>query len=283
MMWSLWNPMVYPIVGVTQKCMDVRFPRFQGKFFIGCDTGGENNIIYDLEEKTILTHMDNIVSSGGDAIWISGIQGGVYDGLKKNIDHKYRFVQNYIVPPAVSTDGFFFAIQEEQGWLNSGSFSTKVEVPYPVKKWNPPALSSCGPVWIDEQNTVWLYRMRDGVTEQIVQSLDFPRQIISLDSWVFWVEDHYIQGWNCLNAEKMSIETKVVDRIAPIGIQDQKPLLCWSFWIDEEYGTDIVCSDNRHLQRKENQVWPSTDGHGKLMFRESDMILYIDVQESKKP
>ena len=251
-------------------------------FIIGCD--GKKNTIYDLHRREIIPGIELIATTNGDAIWIGGISGGIYDTSSGFIDQKYRFTQHYSSPPAVLQTGQLFVIQETSAQLNTEGQSIKIELTVPPQKWYASGLSSCGPVWIDINHDIWLYRKKDHTTEKIVERGNYPRHIHTKGSWVYWVEDDSIRGWNCESAEYDTISAVVVDRIALWSVTHEtlkKPIVCWSTWINEVYGVDIVCTDGRHIQRRGHQLWPSI-GDGKLMFRGEDTLYFVHLDEKTK-
>tara|TARA_B100000925_G_C21972870_1_gene458731 strand:+ start:625 stop:1398 length:774 start_codon:yes stop_codon:yes gene_type:complete len=251
-------------------------------FIIGCD--GKKNTIYDLHRREIIPITELIASTNGDAIWIDGMFGGIYDTSSGFIDQKYRYTQNYSSPPAVLQTGQLFITHEYSAQLNIEGQSIKIDLTVPPQKWYASGLSSCGPVWVDIHHDIWLYRTKEHTTEKIVQRGNYPRHIHTNGSWVYWVEDDSIRGWNCESAEYDSIAAVVIDRIALLGGTDQtfkKPIVCWSAWMNEDYGADIVCSDGRHLKRRGHQLWPSI-GDRKLMFRGEDTLYFVHLDEKTK-
>ena len=284
MTWSLWNPIVVPILDMSYVCPNVNFPRFQGDVLIGCDGKDSRYAIYDLEKKEVIEHLELVVPTNGEPIWLTGMLGGIYDTATQNVNYKYRFLRTYIAPPAVSSKGEFFAVQDTQGWLNIGGQSIEIEFSIPPQPWYAPALSSCGPVWIDEHHDIWLYRIKGGKKENIAENGDYPRHIKTIDSWVYWVEEQHIVGWNCDSLERHEISSSAVDRLALFdqGFKKQKPLVCWSSWIDETYGTDILCSHKKRIQRLGHQTWPSIGADGKLLFREENGLFFVSLEESQR-
>lgn len=280
MIWSLWNPIVYPLIDINNSCSDVRFPFFKGDMLITCFR--EQFALYDIFSKTIVDTVDHIEATSGDAIWVSGIHGGIYDSQKKEIDHKYRFTQDYVAPPAVSSNGTSFVVQKHAVWLNQGGISTKIEISVAPQSWYAPAISACGPVWIDEQNDIWLYRISKHQKEQVIPNGGFfPRYMTALDAWIFWVEDYSIRGWNCEENELYSIKTQAIDRIAILNVDQKHPMVCWSAWMDDIYGADILCSNQQRLQRENNQLWPSIGDDGKLLFRDENGIFWVQLEEAR--
>ena len=190
MRWSVWNPIVYPLIDVSSTCSDVRFPLFR-EILVSCFR--DQFALYDPSSKTILDTIDNVIPTSGEAIGFRESMGGIYDVQKHEIDHKYRFTQDYIAPPAVSLKGASFVVQQHVAWYNKGGVSTQMDVLFSTK-----LVSShhfqFGPVWVDEQNDIWLYQSKHHI-ENIVRKGDFPRYLTSADDWIFWVEDHKIQGW----------------------------------------------------------------------------------------
>ena len=251
-------------------------------FIIGCD--GKKNTIYDLHRREVISSTELITATNGDAIWIGGVSGGIYDISSGFIDQKYRFTQNYSSPPAALQTGHLFIIQESSAQLNIEGQSIKIELTAPAQKWYASGLSSCGPVWVDIYHDIWLYRKKEHATQKIIERGNYPRYIHTTGSWVYWVEDDSIRGWNCESGEYDFISAVATDRIALLGVKHQnlkKPIVCWSTWMSEDYGVDIVCSDGRHIQRKGHQLWPSI-GDGKLLFRGEDSLYFVHLDEKTK-
>ena len=278
MKWSLWYPIVYPLIDINSNCTDIRIPVFKGDILLTCFR--DHFAMYDISSKTILDTIENLEATNGDAIWISGIHGGMYDIQNKNINYKYRFLQDYVAPPAVSSKGISFVVQSQSAWINEGGVSISVKLSVSPQSWYPPAISNCGPVWIDEKNDIWLYRRTKNKKENIVKSGNFPRYVTALDSWIFWVEEDRIRGWNCEKDEFYSITSQAIDRIAIMNVDQKYPLICWSAWMDDRYGTDILCSNQQRIQRENNQVWPSM-GDGKLLFRDENGVFFVHIEEAR--
>ena len=278
----LWSPTVFPILDMSHTCSDINQPMLKHHFIIGCN--GKKSAIYDVQRRETIEHIESISSTNGDAIWVGGMFGGIYDTSSGVMDQKYRFVQEYTSPPAVLKEGQLFVTQESFALLNTAGQSIKIELTVPAQKWYSPGLSSCGPVWVDINHDIWLYRTKDDTTEKFATRGNYPRHIQTSGPWIYWVEDDSIRGWNCESAENDSIAAVVVDRIAIVDMTNQsftKPVVCWSEWMNKEYGVDILCSDGRHMQKIDHQLWPSI-GDGKLLFRGEDALYFVHLDEKTK-
>ena len=190
--------------------------------------------------------------------------------------HKIYFTTSSIERWTIVCHAESFALLNAAGQSISG-------LTVPAQEWYSPGLSSCGPVWVDINHDIWLYRTKDDTTEKFATRGKYLRHIQTSGSWIYWVEDDSIRSWDCERAEYDSIAAVVVDRIA-LGMTNQsfiKPVVCWSEWMNEEYGVDIVCSDGRHIQKIGHQLWPSI-GDEKLLFRGEDALYFVHLDEKTK-
>ena len=121
----------FPILDMSNTCSDINLPMLKHHFIIGCN--GKKSAIYDLQRREIIEHIESISSTNGDAIWIGGMFGGIYDTSSGVVDQKYRFAQKYTSSPAVSKEGQLFVTQESFALLNTAGQSIKIDLTVPAQ------------------------------------------------------------------------------------------------------------------------------------------------------
>ena len=129
--------------------------------------------------------------------------GGIYDtssgGVDQNIVlHKIHFN----VFGVVSKEGQLFVMQESFALTKYGRQSIKIDLTVPAQKMVFSRTISCGPIWVDINHDIWLYRTKDDTTEKFAKRGKYPRHIQTSGPWIY-CEDDSILGLNFRKVQSM--------------------------------------------------------------------------------